>query len=134
MVHGISHAQALEEGKPLTMVLELFKEYALKADIMIAHNYEFDYNVMTAAYIRSAQENPLKGKECLCTMKSTVEIVGIPQGRYWKWPTLQELHYFLFKENFEGAHNAHMDMKALIRCYLKLKSKYNINNKIYKGY
>ena len=40
--------------------------------------------------------------------------------RDYKIPKLSELYEFLFKETFEGAHNAEADVTATARCYFKI--------------
>ena len=54
-------------------------------------------------------------------MATTTEFCQLP-GRYknYKWPKLEELHRILFKEEFDGAHDAMGDVKAMVRCFFEL--------------
>jgi DNA polymerase III subunit epsilon len=38
-----------------------------------------------------------------------------------KWPKLSELHYKLFKTNFEEAHNAAVDISTTAKCFWELR-------------
>ena len=45
-------------------------------------------------------------------------------GKYgYKWPTLSELHLKLFDFDFEGAHDALLDVKACAKCLFELERK-----------
>jgi hypothetical protein len=59
-----------------------------------------------------------------CTMLESTTMCNLP-GRYGKpkWPKLQELHKFLFGEEFTGAHSALDDVKATRRCYYAMKER-----------
>jgi len=51
------------------------------------------------------------------------DYVGI-EGYYgYKWPKLSELHYHLFGEDFEGAHNSKNDVAATSKCFFELKKR-----------
>ncbi len=53
-------------------------------------------------------------------MKSSTEYCKI-QGQYgYKWPSLTELHYKIFRTDFKEAHNAEMDVEACANCFFKL--------------
>lgn len=132
MIHGISQKEAEEKGIHISNVLDAFTQLTNKADFVLAHNYDFDYNVVTAAYLREGRNLPLSEKKSLCTQKATTDIVRIPSnyGNY-KWPSLKELYTFLFKEDFSGAHSANGDVEATARCYFALQERHNINQRIY---
>jgi DNA polymerase III epsilon subunit-like protein len=45
-------------------------------------------------------------------------------GNYgFKWPKLQELHHILFKKQFEGSHDALVDVRACAKCYFELRKR-----------
>ncbi len=50
------------------------------------------------------------------------DILKIPsrKGSGYKWPKLEELHNFLFKEGFDGAHDALNDVMATSKCYFEM--------------
>jgi len=54
----------------------------------------------------------------LSFIKNFCKIDG-PYG--YKWPKLSELRYKLFRENFEEAYNAAVDIHATVKCFWELK-------------
>lgn len=125
MIHGISHQQALREGRALR---EALREFSLAADVattIVAHNIDFDRAIMGAEFYRLALPDPLPRRRQVCTMKTTTHLCAIPapNGRGYKWPKLEELHRVLFRESFEGAHDALADVRATARCYWELRKR-----------
>lgn len=122
-IHGITQEVAMKRGVPLVLAMGLFNELCSVADAAVAHNIDFDIKAVEAEYYRLGwgyHYPPVS----LCTMKSTTELCQLP-GKYssYKWPKLVELHQFLFGEGFEGAHDAMVDIEALVRCFKELKSR-----------
>lgn len=120
-IHGISQERAMDEGKDLSFVMSMFRAFVNIADKVVAHNISFDRDIVGAEYHRLGLGEPfekrLAEKEQFCTMKTGTSIVNLPGN---KWPKLNELHQFLFKESFDGAHNSLMDTRACARCYFEL--------------
>lgn len=89
--------------------------------LLVAHNIRFDEKMVGAELLRTGHANLVETKKRICTMQSATDYCQLP-GRYgFKWPTLQELHNTLFKESFDGAHDALADVRACARCYFELK-------------
>lgn len=109
-----------EFGIPLVEAVTKFTEDLEKAEYMIAHNMQFDINVLGAELIRLNMV-PKKQTKKICTMKESTNFCKLPGFRGYKWPTLTELHVKLFGEEFEGAHDALDDVSATARCFFKLK-------------
>jgi len=126
-IHGISRELVDTYGKPIDQVLKLFMRDVRAADKLVAHNISFDKSITIAELYRIGDKESalvLHNHDCLCTMKTTTDIVRIPsRSGYsaYKWPKLQELHMFLFDVGFEDGHNAQADVDALVRCYYKIK-------------
>jgi len=124
-IHGISHARAVQEGRPLAEVLGEFLEAAARPGIaLVAHNLDYDFRVVGAELVRLGK--PLRLLECpgICTMKTTTDVCRLPRpggGMGFKWPTLAELHDFLFGRSYEGAHDALRDLEACARCFFELR-------------
>lgn len=118
--HGYSTEKSKAEGIPLQAALETFIPAIDTCDYLIAHNIDFDLPIVQAEMIRLEMVANNKPKR-FCTMKSTTNICKIPSssGGY-KWPKLEELHRFLFNEDFDGAHDAMNDVKATARCFFEL--------------
>ena len=120
-VHGITTEKALESGVPLKAVLHEFSELIPKSETIIAHNIDFDEKIVGAEFLRLGVKSALFDKPRFCTMKTTAELCQIP-GNYgnYKWPSLPELYYKLFNDDFEDAHNAAADVKACAKCFFEL--------------
>ena len=113
-------------GIPVFEALRKFQEALKAADYKIAHNIQFDRQIVQNEIIMAKIEPALfqYKKEC-CTMTSSVSFVGALNkwGKPGKWPNLQELHKKCFGEEFDGAHDALADVKATVRCFLDLKQR-----------
>jgi DNA polymerase-3 subunit epsilon len=120
-VHKITTQKAHEIGVDLSLILDIFSNAIKDSDLLVAHNYSFDYSIIGAELLRNGLENNLKNKEYICTMKSSTDFCNIsgPYGN--KWPKLEELYYKLFQETF-NAHDALDDIRATSRCFWKLVS------------
>jgi len=127
-VHQIDTKLAERVGVFEADLLVTFMRLVKNADILVAHNYQFDSQIMAGSLFRC---NYKKGAESLisntpyfCTMKDSTNLCKLP-GNYgsYKWPKLSELHQFLFNEGFMGAHDAMYDIRATMKCYYELKKR-----------
>lgn len=118
--HGYDTEKSMREGFPIKEILHQFLTPLNKCTLMVAHNMDFDYPVVAAEMIR-ADIKAANKPEKFCTMKSTTDILRIPGPYGNKFPSLTELHHFLFAKEFEGAHDAMYDVLATSKCYFKLK-------------
>lgn len=109
-------------GIPIHKALERFLFHYDMAFYMIAHNMNFDYNVVGAEMIRLKMKAGQRRLERICTMEKSTNFLKLPGGYRgsYKFPKLEELHRFLFKEEFDGAHDALADVKATARCFFEL--------------
>ena len=129
-VHGISTELAIKYGEPLDFVLDQFKLALEKTHFLIGHNVGFDINVTNCEFVRLGAEPLLSALPILDTCTElTADLCQLPGGKGGrpKLPTLTELHYFLFNEAFEEAHNATADVEATSRCILELIRKGNFS-------
>jgi DNA polymerase III epsilon subunit-like protein len=120
-VHGITTERALREGEQLSAVLIQFDGLIQQADWLVAHNMSFDEKILGAEFLRNKMNNPIPNKSKICTMEKTTIFCAINGPYGYKWPKLSELHYKLFRTNFEEAHNAAADIQATARCFWELK-------------
>jgi len=119
-IHGITQERALNEGFPIASVLATFSNALNAADLIVAHNLDFDRAIVAAEMYRSHQGMALWHlwhKDGFCTMKQGVNVCRLPGPKGFKWPKLAELHQHLFNEGFDGAHDAANDIAATARCY-----------------
>lgn len=128
-IHGVSREIIDKHGVPVENIIHEFMDDVRKADIIIAHNIEFDKTVISSELFRMGCPRDaveLMDYNSLCTMKSTTNLVKIKNcyGSY-KWPKLEELYTFLFGTCFDKAHHAMCDVDAVVKCYYVLQEKYN---------
>ncbi|HBF88445.1 MAG TPA: 3'-5' exonuclease [Bacteroidales bacterium] len=120
-IHGISTQKALEEGHKLYTVLEQFQALINESEFLVAHNISFDEKIVGAEFLRNNMPDIDAKKRKICTMQSSTNFCAI-NGLYgYKWPKLSELHYKLFKTDFEEAHNASVDISVTAKCFWELK-------------
>lgn len=122
-VHGISNQQALSIGKNRKLTLKKFASLLNNVDYIVAHNANFDVNVLRCEFLRNKIEDPFKNNNLnvICTMIKSTDYCKIPsEHNNYKWPSLQELNNKLFNKYFQGAHNAKYDVKVTFDCFWKL--------------
>jgi DNA polymerase III subunit epsilon len=120
-IHGITTSRALMEGKKLLDVLQELNAATEKSEILVAHNLKFDERVLSAEFLRMNLQPPFFSKKRYCTMENTTGLCRIPSSRGYKWPTLAQLYWELFKSDLEGAHDAGADVATCAKCFFELK-------------
>ncbi len=127
-IHGITQARAEAEGKPLEDILDLFKADLVGCWRLVAHNMNFDSNVMLGAYKWRLGQDPSSWwpfKAEFCTMLKTVGDLRIPvakkngpTGNPFKYPKLDELWAATFDSPVPAnAHSADRDVEVLAKIY-----------------
>ena len=119
-VHGITTEKAMAEGVDLAEALKLFAADVERAKIIVAHNISFDKKIMGAEFLRNSMSHNLFDTVRICTKEESTNFCQIPGGYGYKWPTLSELHMKLFGCDFDGAHDALVDVEACARCFFEL--------------
>jgi DNA polymerase III epsilon subunit-like protein len=132
-VHGISTAKALARGRPLRTVLKALAADLGEARVVIAHNLQFDENVIGAEFLRQSLKIPFQGKKRLCTMVESTEYCCLPRRYGYKWPTLAELHEVLFGESPPEGHDAEVDATTCAKCFFELKRRRVIRVRLNQG-
>lgn len=120
-IHGISTEKALKEGKEIKTVLKEFSEAMDRAQLLIAHNINFDTKVAGAEFIRANLKSRLFKINKICTMEESTEYCRLPGNYGYKWPNLSELYNCLFDDDFKEAHNALNDVQACAKSFFRLK-------------
>lgn len=124
--NGYSTERNELEGIDAYAVLEHFALNAKDCDLVVAHNMQFDYNVLGAEMLRYGVSVGKKLQR-FCTMEAGIDVCKIPasakykNGHLYKWPKLEELYYTIFGEKLTGAHDAMADVMACARCYFKMQ-------------
>lgn len=133
-VHGITTEMCEKDGIPIAICFDTFDKDCETATKFVAHNLDFDKNVIACEYHRRSTWDNLSAppwalhagvhKELYCTMKASTNycrLSGGPKRGQFKWPKLIELHEKLFGVGFVGAHSALTDVQAMAKCYFELQ-------------
>lgn len=128
-IHNISHEFAIMYGAELTEVIDRFMWYVCESDVIIAHNLNFDTNVINNVLKwhlgRTLMLEDYK-KRMFCTMINARTIVGLPgkgAGKF-KAPKLSEMYSELFgRPPSMTLHNAMTDTQILYECFYKIWGK-----------
>lgn len=122
--------EKVKSGVDIVPLLYKFKNMIDECDVLVAHNLEFDSNMIKLECIRNNIELNVS-KSCYCTMKKSTQLCRLEKensfGKYLKWPTLEELHKHLFPDfKVNNLHDAYVDTLLCLRCYLMLNCKLDI--------
>lgn len=119
-IHGITNELADANGFPMDAVDKIFAGMISCADLVVAHNIQFDLGIVEDNLPISA--GFISTKEHFCTMINSTEIVGIlkSHGGGNKWPKLTEAYRHFFEADFDNAHDAMADVRACRDIYFKL--------------
>jgi DNA polymerase-3 subunit epsilon len=138
--HGITQDISELKGINIDKVLIEFMDDLENADMIVAHNIEFDLNMLRVEILRlvqtdcdvSVRENMelclaaiINKNKLYCTMRESIDLCKIEKensrGTYYKFPTLTELHKHLFNVEPKHLHNSFHDILCTIRCFIKMK-------------
>ncbi|MCD4704210.1 MAG: 3'-5' exonuclease [Methanosarcinaceae archaeon] len=122
-VHGISTETAINEGIALEVVLNELSRAMDRSDYLVAHNMNFDEKIVGAEFLRADLDNQLTDILKICTMKISTDYCKLPGPYGYQRPSLSELHYKLFEEYFDEAHDAAVDVNACAKCFFELKGR-----------
>lgn len=140
-IHGISFETALRQGIPFCDIFEkcgLFDKL-IHADYIVAHNVNFDVHILLNELHRLDTDNATNAirhilnimslGRCICTgelgkdickleYKSKFKTVAPENKKFksYKMPKLVELYKHFYGCEFEDAHNAEGDVRALLKC------------------
>ena len=127
-------------GISMDSALRHFYNAYKRSDIIVAHNIAFDREMILIEVARNCAKIAEKSGYCkmnslfsnqgnskkkiICTMHGGKRLCDIwithNNSRFLKCPKLSELYNTLFGSVPEGCHNALMDTKICMRCYLKM--------------
>lgn len=134
-LHGISRDISTTKGILIKKALDDFNSMLKQADMVIGHNISFDKRLIMVESIRLyiSQYFTIDGvrKPEYCTMKNSVELcriekIGRDGEKYFKYPSLTELHDYLFKKTPKSVHNSMVDILLCLRCYCMMEQKKDI--------
>lgn len=127
-IHGISTATMLAEGVNIKPVLRKLTNDIKPCKYLVAHNLEFDKNMIKAELHRNGLPDELSRQRKLefCTMKYGEPVCGLTMTSYRtgkpisKFPKLVELHRKLFDSVPRNLHDSFVDILVCFRCFYKL--------------
>lgn len=132
-IHGISHAQAMDEGIPEADAVALFVMAQARGAVRIAHNESFDRRIMRIAMARAGLQQDfilaIEGRPVFCTCNEAKPIMNLPPTEKMraagftgpKSPNLTECIKHFFSEDLGGAHDAMVDARACARIFWRLQ-------------
>ncbi|MBI6116727.1 3'-5' exonuclease [Salegentibacter maritimus] len=107
---------------PISQALKKLVEDIKMCNYVVAHNIEFDLEILGHYYTNYYGTNPFNGKNKICTMKSTINFCAIPNNYGYKYPKLSELYFKLFSYKVKNSHNAEVDVLHTLKCFKKLQN------------
>lgn len=119
-IHGITHENAVKNGKDINQVLDQLTQDLKSVDGIICHNISFDMAIiLSEAYRLNKLEliQLINQKLHLCSMA-----IGKKFMKNDKNPKLIELYKFLFNKDFIQDHRALSDCDACLDCFLSMIS------------
>ena len=124
-VHGITRRKVDNHGYKMEQILQIFQVCLDECDFIVAHNLQFDKNMLMVEGIRHNIKLGFDTPQSYCTMKNGKKICKIEQVNsygeiYFKYPKLIELHKTLFNSEPNSLHNAFVDILVCMRCFYKL--------------
>ncbi len=130
-----------DKGDTIQNTMRYFYEEYMKCDIIVAHNIEFDKEMVRIEMERIVYDgyNKVFNKEyeksvekvLYCTMKYGRNICKIElngkNGTYYKNPKLVELYEILFGMTPKGLHSSLIDTYICMRCFVKMRFKFDLS-------
>jgi DNA polymerase-3 subunit alpha len=138
--HGITNEISETKGVNLIDVLTEFLSDLNKIDLIVGHNIEFDISMIKVELLRivneyekdetvkeklkSELESIINSDKVYCTMQKSIDICKIERensrGKYFKFPSLSELHEKLFNVKPQSLHNSLNDVLITLRCFIRM--------------
>lgn len=120
-VHHITDAM-VADAPPFSAFVDQMVGLFRESHVVVGHNFSFDKNIVEVELERLGRAKNMWPAQVFDTMTSSVDVCKLPGKNGYKYPTLAELHRHFFSEEFDGAHNAMVDVLATARCMKQLLS------------
>lgn len=120
--NGFSTEENARLGVDMAFAIQEISKDLINCSLLVAHNMDYDYPVTVCEFLRY-DINLGKKLNKFCTMKSTTSLLMLPGPYGFKFPKLQELHRWLFDEDFENAHQASADKEICRKCFFELRKR-----------
>lgn len=135
-INSITKERTINEGIDICDALNKFNEQLKNTNLLVAHNAEFDINIINFECMRNNIKNnyyDLGKDKVYCTMSKGTQLCKIikknSKGTYYKWPKLEELHNYLFGSIPTNLHDAYNDLLICLRCYMYMNFRIDVIEK-----
>ena len=127
-IHGITNEQMLKSDMYITSALACFRKDLQRCETVVAHNLEFDRDMINIEIYRNEKDKwlNLKNKILFCTMRYGEPLCKLTyvskynKKKKSKFPKLSELYEHLFDEIPENLHNSYVDVLTCLKCFLEM--------------
>ena len=127
-IHGIDSEFLREKGKERREVMGLLQHDLLKyVPLVVGHFMLLDYHMLGVGFYRAGIENPVPDLPTFCTMELSATFLSSSHKKHLK---LGELYERLFGQPLEKQHDALTDALATAECFLELRKRGDITEKI----
>ncbi len=126
-IHGITNDMAQCGGLPVASVIGCVGGMMKQADLVVAHNSQFDRSLFEIEFERMQFPNDYLETPWFCTMRESTDIVKLPPNagyRDYMWPSLGEAYSFLTGKEFQETHRALNHVQACIEIFLHLRDRW----------
>lgn len=128
-IHGITTEKAARYGIREQVASVIFYDLTCRADLLVAHNIQFDRQVVATMFERTKRAEWKLPEAQFCTMEAATPVVNLPPTPRMraagfnkpKAPKLEECIQHFYGETLEGAHDALVDVRACARIYFEMK-------------
>lgn len=120
-IHGITKQFALDNGIPISDVMESFYRDVMPVDVLVGHNVSFDISIMLSESHRLGRSDVIdKINKCemVCTLEKSRKYFGTTTNTGL---TLSNVYMKLFGEAPGVVHRALDDVILCSKCYNKMK-------------
>ena len=116
--HKLSVLDCADCGISAAVALQVFNSFVGVADVVVAHNYKFDVQLIDIELGRAMIQLP-PAKPSYCTMEALTPIMGLRRANGApKWPNLAEALEFCAPGTvFDKAHDALADVRATAKVW-----------------
>ena len=136
LMFTVLHKKCLQnQGIDIKIALKEFTKDLLDSNYLVAHNINFDKNIISVEYMRNDLIDWIARHRKIeyCTLANSIEICKIyktnnQNEKYLKWPKLMETTGKIIQDYSNNLHNSLIDIYVCFRCFYKLAFGEDINN------
>ena len=115
-VNGLSYERLMDEGRPMVGVLAELVELENNCTGIAAYGIAFDMKMLRGERRRLNINDRYGFRPDFCVLQGSRK-----HYKFYKTPTLGDVHMAFFGEELQGAHNALNDLNATVRVFNLLR-------------